>query len=70
MQLMAKYDAIVDLQGSGTLLKIQIKGTRTNSLNFLGGWGSGQQIDRKAKSRNYKYKKEDCDFMLIKLELS
>ncbi|GAA7252312.1 hypothetical protein HpCK38_00660 [Helicobacter pylori] len=42
----AKYDAIVDLGGKQKLLRIQIKGTGGDTLNFTGGYRSGVQIDR------------------------
>ena len=59
----AKYDAVVDI-GEQTLLRIQIKGTSTGTLNFTGGTRAGQQISREAKSRKYKYSKSDCDLIL------
>ena len=61
----ARYDAIIDISGKKTkLLRVQIKGTSTGSLTFTGGDRSGQQIDRKAKKRIYKYSKKDCDIIL------
>ncbi|WRD71712.1 hypothetical protein E5E61_02045 [Helicobacter pylori] len=45
----AKYDAIVDLGGRQKLLRIQIKGTGGDTLNFTGGYRSGVQIDRVKK---------------------
>ena len=62
----AKYDAVIDISGKKkiTLLRIQIKGTSTDSLNFQGGIRSGKQIDKTAKSRAYKYSKKDCDIIL------
>ena len=60
----AKYDAIVDLGGYQKLLRIQIKGTGTDTLGFTGGYRSGQQISREAKSRAYKYTEKDCDLIL------
>lgn len=60
----AKYDAIVDIGGYQKLLRIQIKGTSNNSLNFTGGTRSGQQISREAKTRKYKYTKNDCDLII------
>ncbi len=60
----ARYDAIIDISGKKTkLLRIQIKGTSTGILNFTGGSRSGTQIDRKAKSKKYKYTKRDCDII-------
>ncbi|WP_350310571.1 group I intron-associated PD-(D/E)XK endonuclease [Helicobacter pylori] len=60
----AKYDAIVDLGGKQKLLRIQIKGTGGDTLNFTGGYRSGVQIDRNAPKRTYKYTKKDCDLIL------
>ena len=60
----AKYDAIVDIGGYQKLLRIQIKGTGNNSLNFTGGTRSGQQISRQAENRKYKYTKKDCDLII------
>ena len=60
----AKYDAIVDMGGQKKLLRLQIKGTSKNSLNFTGGTRSGKQIDRGAPSRKYKYSKADCDLIV------
>lgn len=58
-----RYDAVIDC-GNGKLLRVQIKGTSTNVLGFTGGSRSGQQIDRRAKKRTYKYAKNDCDLIL------
>ncbi len=63
----AKYDAIVDLGGKQKLLRIQIKGTGGDTLNFTGGYRSGVQIDRNAPKRTYKYTKKDCDLILKRL---
>ena len=60
----AKYDAIVDIGGCRKLLRIQIKGTGGNSINFTGGYRSGQQISREAPSRAYKYTDNDCDLII------
>lgn len=62
----AKYDAIIDISGrkQTRLLRIQIKGTSTGSLNFQGGIRSGKQFDKKTKSRAYKYTKKECDIIL------
>ena len=60
-----QYDAVIDISDKNTkLLRAQIKGTSGNSFNFTGGGRAGQQIDRKAKSRIYKYTKEHCDIIL------
>jgi len=58
-----RYDAVIDC-GNGKLLRVQIKGTSNNSLGFTGGSRSGQQIDRNATKRTYKYSKNDCDLIL------
>ena len=58
-----RYDAVIDC-GKGKLLRVQIKGTSNNTLGFTGGSRSGQQIDRNAKKRTYKYSKNDCDLIL------
>ncbi len=60
----AKYDAIVDLGGQQKLLRIQIKGTGGDSLSFIGGYRSGQQISRDVPSRAYKYTERDCDLII------
>ena len=60
----AKYDAIVDIGGSQKLLRIQIKGTGTDSIGLTGGYRSGKQISREAPSRVYKYTKKDCDLII------
>ena len=64
----AKYDAIVDLGGQKRLLRIQVKGTGTGSVNFTGGYRSGKQFDKDAlknqENRTYKYTKDDCDLIL------
>jgi hypothetical protein len=58
-----KYDAIVDVN-TKRLLRIQIKGTSGSSISFKGGGRSGEQISREAKSREYKYTRDDCDIIL------
>lgn len=60
----AKYDAIVDIGGCQKLLRIQIKGTGTDSIGFTGGYRSGKQISREAPSRTYKYTEKDCDLII------
>ncbi len=55
---------MVDLGGFQKLLRIQIKGTKNNSLSFTGGIRSGEQISRTAKSRKYKHTKKDCDLII------
>lgn len=60
----AKYDAVVDTGGTKRLLRIQIKGSGGPSFSFIGGYRSGKQIDRKAKSRAYKYTSKDCDLII------
>lgn len=60
----AKYDAIVDVGNRKRLLRIQIKGSGSGSIDFTGGGRSGQQISREAKSRVYKYSVNDCDIIL------
>lgn len=61
----SKYDAIVDV-GQGILLRIQIKGVGENgSVSFTGGTRSGQQIDRRVKSRKYKYTSSDIDILMV-----
>ncbi len=54
----------MDLGGKQKLLRIQIKGTGGDTLNFTGGYRSGVQIDRNAPKRTYKYTKKDCDLIL------
>ena len=60
----AKYDAIVDIGGYQKLLRIQIKGTGTDSISFTGGYRSGKQISRSAPKRTYKYTEKDCDLII------
>jgi len=66
----SRYDAVVDI-GQGILLRIQIKGVgpkkngKMNPVSFTGGGRSGQQIDRSAKSRVYKYTEEDADIIMV-----
>ena len=60
----ARYDAVIELK-NGKLLRVQIKGTSGNTANFTGGSRSGQQFDKKAPSRAYKYTKKDCDVLMI-----
>jgi hypothetical protein len=60
----AKYDAIVDIWGAKKLLRIQIKWTWNNSINFTGGTRSWQQISREVESRKYKYSEKDCDLII------
>jgi hypothetical protein len=60
----AKYDAIVDIGGCQKLLRIQIKGTGTDTIGFTGGYRSGKQINRDAPSRTYKYTEKDCDLII------
>lgn len=60
----ARYDAIVDIGEAQKLLRIQIKGTGSGSIDFTGGTRSGQQISREAPSRKYKYTKQDCDLII------
>ena len=61
----AKYDAIVDIEGTHRLLRIQIKGIRAKgTLSLKGGFRSGKQFDKNMEKRDYKYTKEDCDIIL------
>jgi len=60
----AKYDAVVDLGGMQKLLRIQIKGTKTDTISFTGGYRSGQQINKDAPKRIYKYTEKDCDLII------
>ena len=59
----SKHDAIIDL-GNDRLLRVQMKGTSTGSVDFTGGGRSGQQINREASSRVYKYTSEDCEIFV------
>ena len=64
-----RYDAVVDV-GGGRMLRIQIKGVGRNkngklgSVSFTDGGRSGKQIDRKVKSRIYKYTVKDIDILM------
>jgi len=60
----ARYDAIVDIGGAKKLLKIQIKGSGGESINFTGGGRSGKQINKEVEKRTYKYTKKDCDLII------
>lgn len=61
----ARYDAVIDPGlGDGRLIRVQIKGTSTGTLDFTGGSRSGRQIDRSAPSRTYVYTRSDCDLIL------
>ncbi len=59
-----RYDAIIDV-GNNRLLRVQIKGTSTGSVSFIGGGRSGRQISREVAQRTYKYTSKDCDIILI-----
>lgn len=59
-----RYDAVVDI-GNNKLIRIQIKGTTKGTATFSGGGRSGQQINRQAEQRTYKYTKKDCDLILV-----
>lgn len=60
----AKYDEVVDIGGCKKLLRIQIKGTGTGLVSFIGGYRSGKQISREVASRSYKYTEQDCDLII------
>ncbi len=60
----AKYDAIVDIGGSKKLLRIQIKGTKNESIWFTGGYRSAKQINKDVPKRDYKYTESDCDLII------
>jgi hypothetical protein len=57
----SKYDAVVDTNGK--LLRVQIKGTSTNTLSLTCNWRSGQQIAR-GTSRARKINSGDCDILI------
>lgn len=59
----AKYDAVIDIEN--IMLRVQIKGTSTNTVSFIGGERSGAQIDKSVKKRNYVYTKNDCDLIMV-----
>ncbi len=59
-----RYDAIVDVDGR-KLLRIQVKGSGTGSISFVGGGRSGKQVNRAVKQRTYKYSQKDCDLILV-----
>ncbi len=59
----SKYDAIIELENK-KLLRTQIKGVGSGTVNFTGGSRSGAQISRTAPSRTYKYTIEDCDLFV------
>lgn len=46
------------------LLRVQIKGTGTRLISFVGGYRSGKQILREAPSRTYKYTEKHCDLII------
>ena len=61
----SRYDAVIDI--GGRLLRIQIKGVGPKPprrVSFKGGGRSGEQIDRRVASREYKYTQADCDILM------
>ena len=59
-----RYDAVIDCGNGKRLLRVQIKGTSSDSLSFTGGGRSGEQISRVVAQRTYKYTADDCDLIL------
>ncbi len=57
----SKYDSVIDKNGK--LLRIQIKGTSTNSLSLICDWRSGTQIAR-GTTHAKKVNKDDCDIFI------
>ncbi len=56
------YDGVLDY--NGTLFRVEIKGTTTNSLYVTSGGRSGQQIDRKSESREHIISRNSVDFLI------
>ena len=61
-----RYDAILEVPKSKTLLRVQIKGFQDGSprISFKGGHRSGGQIDKSIEKRDYVYNRNDCDIIL------
>ena len=57
-----KYDAVLD--SSGSLFRIEIKGSSTNTLSLTSGGRSGQQINRDAESRTSIVSNDDAEFII------
>ena len=63
----SRYDAIVEIgpPNARKLLRVQIRGVAPGGqVSFTGGTRSGQQIDRNAQTREYKYTKDDIDIFM------
>lgn len=56
------YDGVLDY--GGTLFRIEIKGTTTNSLSVTSGGRSGAQIDREAEDREHIIDRNSVDFLI------
>lgn len=56
------YDGVLDY--NGTLFRVEIKGTTTNSLSVTSGGRSGQQIDRESESREHIISRNSVDFLI------
>ncbi len=56
------YDGVLDY--NGTLFRVEIKGTTTNSLSVTSGGRSGQQIDRESESRERIISRSSADFLI------
>ncbi len=56
------YDGVLDY--NGTLFRVEIKGTKTNSLSVTSGGRSGQQIDRESESREHIISPSSVDFLI------
>lgn len=65
----SKYDAVLD--HGGHLYRVEIKQSRDASdFSMTSGARSGQQINRKAKSREKVVSTDDCDFLIAVHSLS
>lgn len=59
----SKYDAVLDAHGS--LYRIEIKGTAGDKdISTSSGGRSGEQINRKVKSREKPLSTDDCDWLI------
>lgn len=56
------YDAVLDYKG--TLFRIEVKGTTTQSLDLTRGGRTGLQISRSVASRMRPISQNDCDFVV------
>ena len=56
------YDLVIDYKGH--LFRVEVKGSQGPALNLTRGQRRGKQIDPKAKSRERKVSRVDCDIVI------